>query len=105
MSAPSTPHSLPRSLPLASPVSHTSTSSSGVDSDSDATELQVLLPSISNSFSLNLRVPLSGTVQDVKRSISEQCPGNPKATGQRIIWKGRVVEDEEVVGDIWKVRY
>ncbi|KAJ1311916.1 hypothetical protein OPQ81_010376 [Rhizoctonia solani] len=51
---------------------------------------------------LTLAVPARARVADLKTAIAEQCPGQPKPNGQRIIWKGRVVVDEEVVGDIWK---
>ncbi|ELU40863.1 hypothetical protein AG1IA_05116 [Rhizoctonia solani AG-1 IA] len=51
---------------------------------------------------LTLAVPAGARVADLKTVIAEQCPGQPKPNGQRIIWKGRIVVDEEVVGDIWK---
>jgi hypothetical protein len=53
---------------------------------------------------LTLAVPPGARVADLKTAIAAQCPGQPKPNGQRIIWKGRIVVDEEVVGDIWKVR-
>lgn len=52
---------------------------------------------------LTLAVPSGARVADLKTAISERFPGQPKPNGQRIIWKGRIVVDEEVVGDIWKV--
>ncbi|KAF8597755.1 hypothetical protein BDV93DRAFT_527159 [Ceratobasidium sp. AG-I] len=51
---------------------------------------------------LTLAVPSGARVADLKTAISERFPGQPKPNGQRIIWKGRIVVDEEVVGDIWK---
>ncbi|CAE6437525.1 unnamed protein product [Rhizoctonia solani] len=51
---------------------------------------------------LTVAVPAGARVADLKTVIAEQCPGQPKPNGQRIIWKGRIVVDEEVVGDIWK---
>jgi hypothetical protein len=51
---------------------------------------------------LTLAVPPGARVADLKTAIAERCPGQPKPNGQRIIWKGRIVVDEEVVGDIWK---
>jgi hypothetical protein len=51
---------------------------------------------------LTLAVPAGARVADLKTVIAEQCPGQPRPNGQRIIWKGRIVVDEEVVGDIWK---
>ncbi|KAH7345498.1 hypothetical protein B0J17DRAFT_640101 [Rhizoctonia solani] len=51
---------------------------------------------------LTLAVPARARVADLKTAIAEQCPGQPRPNGQRIIWKGRVVVDEEVVGDIWE---
>ncbi|KAG8717482.1 hypothetical protein FRC08_007367 [Ceratobasidium sp. 394] len=51
---------------------------------------------------LTLAVPPGAKVADLKTAIAERCPGQPKPNGQRIIWNGRIVVDEEVVGDIWK---
>ncbi|CAE6423414.1 unnamed protein product [Rhizoctonia solani] len=51
---------------------------------------------------LTFTVPAQARVADLKTAIAEQCPGQPRPNGQRIIWKGRVVVDEEVVGDIWE---
>ncbi|KAG8730632.1 hypothetical protein FRC10_002537 [Ceratobasidium sp. 414] len=51
---------------------------------------------------LTLAVPPGAKVSDLKTAIAERCPGQPKPNGQRIIWNGRIVVDEEVVGDVWK---
>ncbi|KAG8790231.1 hypothetical protein FRC12_012437 [Ceratobasidium sp. 428] len=51
---------------------------------------------------LTLAVPPGAKVADLKTAIAERCPGQPKPNGQRIIWNGRIVVDEEVIGDIWK---
>ncbi|KAG9077114.1 hypothetical protein FRC06_009089 [Ceratobasidium sp. 370] len=51
---------------------------------------------------LTLAVPPGAKVADLKTAIAERCPGQPKPNGQRIIWNGRIVVDEEVVGDVWK---
>lgn len=64
-------------------------------------ELRVELPSYSHSFLI--QVPLSYTILEVKGEITRSCPGAPRADGQRIIWRGRVLRDEEKVEDIWKV--
>jgi hypothetical protein len=65
-------------------------------------ELRVELPSYSHSFLI--QVPTSYTILDVKGEISKSCTGAPRANGQRLIWRGRVLRDEEKVEDVWKVR-
>ncbi|KAH7924044.1 hypothetical protein BV22DRAFT_1113041 [Leucogyrophana mollusca] len=62
--------------------------------------LRVELPSYSHSFSID--VPPTSTVHDIKTAISHTCTGHPRVDGQRIIWRGRYLADEERMGDIWK---
>jgi hypothetical protein len=64
-------------------------------------ELRVELPSYSLSFII--QVPVSYTILDVKGEIFRTCVGAPKVDGQRIIWKGRILNDEEKVEDLWNV--
>jgi hypothetical protein len=64
-------------------------------------ELRVELPSYSHSFII--QVPISFTILEVKREISRTCTGAPRVDGQRIICRGRVLQDEERVEDLWKV--
>lgn len=66
------------------------------------TPVFVLLPSHSHSFTIP-NVPDDSTVQDLKTAIFEHCPGYPKQSGQRIIVKGRVLADDEVLSKIWEV--
>ena len=65
-------------------------------------ELRVELPAYSRSFLV--AVPTAYTVAELKREITRTCPGAPRADGQRIIWRGRILADEERVEDVWKVR-
>lgn len=65
-------------------------------------ELRVELPSYSHSFII--QVPTSYTISDVKGEISRSCTGAPRADGQKLIWRGRILGDEEKVEDVWKVR-
>ncbi|KAG9019008.1 hypothetical protein FRB90_007388 [Tulasnella sp. 427] len=60
--------------------------------------ITVILPSRSITF----KVPInpSATVNDLKNVIHDSCPGRPAQSGQRIIWKGRFLKDEEVVEDV-----
>lgn len=64
-------------------------------------ELRVELPAYSHSFII--QVPLTYTIFNVKGEITRSCPGAPRAEGQRIIWRGRVLADDEKVEDVWKV--
>ncbi|KAH8988617.1 hypothetical protein EDB92DRAFT_1947979 [Lactarius akahatsu] len=66
-----------------------------VANDDDAT-----LPTYSHSF--HVSVPSTGTINDLKREIEKACPGNPRMHGQRLIWQGRVLSDDEKMLDIWR---
>lgn len=68
----------------------------------DLLDVTVDLPAYSHTF--QVRVPVSSTVRDVKREITNTCVGKPKPEGQRVISRGRVLQDDERVQDIWKVR-
>lgn len=63
--------------------------------------LRVELPAYSHSF--NVQIPLSATVLDIKQEISRLCPGNPRVDGQRLVWRGRYLADDERMIDLWKV--
>lgn len=64
--------------------------------------IRVELPTYSHSFQIS--VPSIGTIDDVKREIEKVCAGNPRVYGQRLIWRGRFLGDDEKVLDVWKVR-
>jgi hypothetical protein len=63
--------------------------------------IRVELPTYSHSFQIS--VSSIGTIDDVKREIEKICAGNPRVHGQRLIWRGRFLGDDEKVLDIWKV--
>ncbi|TCD66950.1 hypothetical protein EIP91_000728 [Steccherinum ochraceum] len=63
-------------------------------------DLRVELPTQSLSF--HVQVPPSSTIRHVKEQIQLVCPGAPRADGQRIIWRGRFLKDDESVQSIWK---
>lgn len=64
--------------------------------------IHVELPAYSNSF--DIAVPESATVLDVKQTISSVCIGRPQPEGQRVIWSGRCLDDQEKIGELWPVR-
>ncbi|KAF8591474.1 hypothetical protein K439DRAFT_1644166 [Ramaria rubella] len=64
------------------------------------TSIQVHLPSLSHSF--NVTLSSDSTILDLKHEISRICIGSPDTTGQRVIYRGRVLSDVEVVGQVWK---
>ncbi|KAJ8473764.1 hypothetical protein ONZ45_g16172 [Pleurotus djamor] len=66
----------------------------------ETVKLLVELPSYAYSFHVD--APLHGSVQDVKRLVQGLCTGNPSIQGQRIIWRGRALGDEERIQDLWK---
>lgn len=63
--------------------------------------VRIELPTYSLSFTV--KVAISATVLDVKHAISASCVGQPRVEGQRIIWRGRYLGDQEKISDIWKV--
>ncbi|PSR71828.1 hypothetical protein PHLCEN_2v12329 [Hermanssonia centrifuga] len=65
-------------------------------------DLRVELPAFSYSF--HVHVHRSWSVRDIKEEIMRCCPGEPRVDGQRIIWRGRFLRDEEKVQDVWKSR-
>lgn len=65
--------------------------------------IRVELPTYSHSFQVS--VPSTGIINDLKHEIETACPGNPRVHGQRLIWQGRVLSDDEKMLDIWRVRY
>ena len=63
--------------------------------------LTVELPAHSHSF--QVQVPESASISNVKSEISKSCPGGPKVEGQRLIYAGRLLRDDEWIQDIWPV--
>ncbi|KAJ8086464.1 hypothetical protein AAF712_002106 [Marasmius tenuissimus] len=63
-------------------------------------QLRVELPTYAHSFTI--QVPDVCTIRDVKQEIFNVCPGSPQVNGQRIIWRGRYLADDEKLEDIWK---
>ena len=66
-----------------------------------AVTIKVELPSFAHSF--QIQADASWAIKDVKAEIQRSCTGTPRADGQRRIWRGRFLKDEEYVKDIWKV--
>ena len=64
-------------------------------------DLRVELPAHSHSF--QMQVDGQWTIKEVKSQIHCMCKGAPRVDGQRLIWRGRFLRDEELVKDIWKV--
>ncbi|KAJ7179260.1 hypothetical protein C8R46DRAFT_1073153 [Mycena filopes] len=62
--------------------------------------IRVELPAFSRT--LNVQVPDSCTVLDLKREIHRVCVGAPRVEGQRIIWRGRSLLDTEKVDELWQ---
>ncbi|KAI9447801.1 hypothetical protein H4582DRAFT_1896488 [Lactarius indigo] len=62
--------------------------------------IRVELPTYSHSF--HVSVPSTGIINDLKREIESVCPGNPRMHGQRLIWQGRVLSDDEKMLDLWR---
>ncbi|EGO01793.1 hypothetical protein SERLA73DRAFT_49448 [Serpula lacrymans var. lacrymans S7.3] len=62
--------------------------------------IRVELPTYSHSFTV--QVYTGAIVLDVKQAIFAGCTGQPRVEGQRLIWRGRYLNDEEKISDIWK---
>ncbi|KAG8929561.1 hypothetical protein FRC02_005392 [Tulasnella sp. 418] len=63
-------------------------------------DINVVLDAQSISFSLSVNP--SSTIADLKQLIRDNCTGRPLPSGQRVIYKGRVLLDNEVVGELLK---
>lgn len=64
--------------------------------------IHVELPAFSNSF--DVQVPENATIIDVKQAISSVCIGRPRPEGQRLVWRGRYLDDQEKIDELWLVR-
>ncbi|KAI0637960.1 hypothetical protein C8Q77DRAFT_1166288 [Trametes polyzona] len=62
--------------------------------------LRVELPAYSHSFQVNVQP--ESTIREVKQEIARVCPGSPSPDGQRLVFRGRFLSDEEKVEDVWK---
>lgn len=65
-------------------------------------QLRIELPTYARSFTI--QVLDTCTVREIKEEISRACPGRPRVEGQKLIWRGRFLMDDESVETIWKVR-
>jgi len=64
-------------------------------------DIRVDLPSYSRSFVVHVQPSCS--IINVKQEIYRICPGQPRPDGQRLIWRGRVLSDDENIDNLWKV--
>lgn len=64
-------------------------------------QLRIELPTYARSFTI--QIPDTCTILEVKEEISRTCPGRPRVEGQKLIWRGRFLADNEKVETIWKV--
>ncbi|KAG9317608.1 hypothetical protein JVU11DRAFT_1817 [Chiua virens] len=61
--------------------------------------IRVELPAYSSSF--DIQVFEGATVLDVKQAISTVCIGHPRPDGQRVIWRGRSLDEQEKISELW----
>lgn len=66
-------------------------------------DIRVDLPSYSRSFFIS--VSSVASVRQVKQEIYKTCPGQPRPEGQRLIWRGRLLSDDESVEILWKASW
>jgi hypothetical protein len=64
-------------------------------------DLRVELPA--HSLVFTVQIQQDATILDVKQAITSACPGSPKPDGQRLISRGRLLQDAEHVAQIWNV--
>lgn len=74
----------------------------GLSTTMSVVDIRVDLPSYSHSFTVSVQGQAS--VLDIKQKIQLACPGQPAPHGQRLIHRGRLLTDNELVSDLWKVR-
>ncbi|KAF7301389.1 NAD binding rossmann fold [Mycena indigotica] len=63
-------------------------------------DIRVELPAFSRT--INVQVPDSATILEVKEEISRVCIGSPRVDGQRVIWRGRPLVNSERIQELWK---
>ncbi|KAI0693815.1 hypothetical protein BC835DRAFT_1415708 [Cytidiella melzeri] len=63
-------------------------------------DIRVELPAYSHSF--QIQVDRRASIKDVKSEIQRTCRGSPQVSGQRLIWRGRLLNDAEIVEGVWK---
>ncbi|KIK30564.1 hypothetical protein PISMIDRAFT_299636 [Pisolithus microcarpus 441] len=61
--------------------------------------IRIELPAYSQSFVVE--IPPGSTILDVKQAIFTSCAGHPRPEGQRIIWRGRYLNDAERIDELW----
>ncbi|KAI6105712.1 hypothetical protein EDD17DRAFT_1754582 [Pisolithus thermaeus] len=61
--------------------------------------IRIELPAYSKSFVVE--IPAGSTIRDVKQAIFTSCAGHPRPEGQRIIWRGRYLNDAERIDELW----
>ncbi|KAJ2814346.1 hypothetical protein FBU31_007324, partial [Coemansia sp. 'formosensis'] len=64
-------------------------------------EILVRSPSVATPDNFSVHVGLDQSIEDLKQSIESSHQATPQARGMRIIWKGRVLEDTDVVRSIY----
>ncbi|KAJ2359015.1 hypothetical protein H4S02_012276, partial [Coemansia sp. RSA 2611] len=64
-------------------------------------KILVRSPSVSTPDNFSVHVGLEQSVEDIKRSIEASHKASPLARDMRIIWKGRVLEDADLVKSIY----
>jgi hypothetical protein len=70
--------------------------------ESTLLHVRVELPTYNHSFTVD--ISNTGSIHDLKAEIGRVCTGQPRLDSQRVIWRGRLLRDEEKVGELWKVR-
>ncbi|KAJ2782687.1 hypothetical protein H4R18_002113, partial [Coemansia javaensis] len=65
-------------------------------------ELRVRSPSVATRDDFSVRVQRSGRIADVKAAIERAHEAAPPARDMRIIWKGRILDDDARVACIYE---
>ncbi|KAJ2711926.1 hypothetical protein H4R19_003016 [Coemansia spiralis] len=72
------------------------------DMASGMARLVVRSPSVATRDDFGVWVPLGGRISDVKAAIERGHEASPPAHGMRLIWKGRILEDEDPVARMYE---
>lgn len=65
-----------------------------------AESVRIVIKNPTQSTDHRLEAPLNSTVGDLKQKLSQQYVNNPAPSSQKLIFAGRLLQDEAILSDI-----
>jgi len=73
------------------------------DKSNTMSEVQLLIKSPSYNEDFRLPLNLTSTVKELKERIAQEHPSRPPAERQRLIFAGKLLQDNDVLKDILRL--